>query len=161
MHTGIVVDPRYQAHDTGAGHPERPERLGVLLPPLAERSDLVRVAPRLATPEEIALVHDAGLYEAVARSATRAHSAFDADTPVCAASFEIARLATGGLLALLDIRLGRGGEAAKVVAPRVALKVTDEAIQMYGGQGISQDTPLARQWTHLRTLRLADGPDAV
>ena len=49
----------------------------------------------------------------------------------------------------------------KVVAPRVALKVTDEAIQMFGGQGISQDTRLARQWTHLRTLRLADGPDAV
>ncbi|MEQ8481520.1 MAG: acyl-CoA dehydrogenase family protein [Hoeflea sp.] len=49
----------------------------------------------------------------------------------------------------------------KVVAPRVALKVTDEAAQMFGGQGISQDTPLARMWTHLRTLRLADGPDAV
>lgn len=49
----------------------------------------------------------------------------------------------------------------KVVAPRVALKVADEAIQMHGGQGISQDTPLARSWTHLRTLRLADGPDAV
>ena len=49
----------------------------------------------------------------------------------------------------------------KVVAPRVALKVTDEAVQMFGGQGISQDTPLARMWTHLRTLRLADGPDAV
>jgi acyl-CoA dehydrogenase len=49
----------------------------------------------------------------------------------------------------------------KVVAPRVALKVTDEAVQMFGGQGISQDTPLARSWTHLRTLRLADGPDAV
>lgn len=49
----------------------------------------------------------------------------------------------------------------KVVAPRVALKVTDEAIQMFGGQGISQDTPLARAWTNLRTLRFADGPDAV
>jgi acyl-CoA dehydrogenase len=49
----------------------------------------------------------------------------------------------------------------KVVAPRVALKVTDEAIQMHGAQGISQDTQLARQWTHLRTLRLVDGPDAV
>ena len=49
----------------------------------------------------------------------------------------------------------------KVVAPRVALKVTDEAVQMCGAQGISQDTPLARSWTHLRTLRLADGPDAV
>ena len=49
----------------------------------------------------------------------------------------------------------------KVIAPRVALKVVDEAVQMYGAQGISQDTPLARSWTHLRTLRLADGPDAV
>ncbi|MDW4499536.1 acyl-CoA dehydrogenase family protein [Sulfitobacter sp. D35] len=49
----------------------------------------------------------------------------------------------------------------KVIAPRVALKVIDEAVQMHGGQGISQDTPLARAWTHQRTLRLADGPDAV
>jgi len=49
----------------------------------------------------------------------------------------------------------------KVVAPRVALKVIDEAVQMHGGQGISQDTPLAQAWTHVRTLRLADGPDAV
>jgi acyl-CoA dehydrogenase len=49
----------------------------------------------------------------------------------------------------------------KVVAPNVALKVVDQAVQMFGGQGVSQDTPLARMWTHLRTLRLADGPDAV
>lgn len=49
----------------------------------------------------------------------------------------------------------------KVIAPRVALKVIDEAVQMYGAQGISQDTPLASAWTHARTLRLADGPDAV
>jgi acyl-CoA dehydrogenase len=49
----------------------------------------------------------------------------------------------------------------KVVAPRMALRVVDEAVQMFGGQGISQDTPLAAMWTHLRTLRLADGPDAV
>jgi acyl-CoA dehydrogenase len=49
----------------------------------------------------------------------------------------------------------------KVVAPRVALKVIDEAVQMFGGQGISQDTSLAQKWTHVRTLRLADGPDAV
>ena len=49
----------------------------------------------------------------------------------------------------------------KVVAPRVALKVVDEAIQMHGAAGISQDTSLAMSWTHLRTLRLADGPDAV
>ncbi|MCI2398993.1 acyl-CoA dehydrogenase family protein [Aliiroseovarius subalbicans] len=49
----------------------------------------------------------------------------------------------------------------KVVAPNMALKVTDAAVQMFGAQGISQDTELARQWANLRTLRLADGPDAV
>ncbi|MGI9355508.1 MAG: acyl-CoA dehydrogenase family protein [Rhizobiaceae bacterium] len=49
----------------------------------------------------------------------------------------------------------------KVVAPNIALNVTDEAVQMHGGAGVSQDTPLARQWMHLRTLRFADGPDAV
>ncbi len=49
----------------------------------------------------------------------------------------------------------------KVVAPLMALKVIDEAVQMHGAQGISQDTSLARAWTHVRTLRLADGPDAV
>ena len=49
----------------------------------------------------------------------------------------------------------------KDVAPTMALRVTDQAIQMHGAAGISQDTPLARQWANLRTLRLADGPDAV
>lgn len=49
----------------------------------------------------------------------------------------------------------------KVAAPRTALKVIDEAIQMHGGLGVSQDTPLAYMWTSVRTLRLADGPDAV
>ena len=43
----------------------------------------------------------------------------------------------------------------------VSVKLVAEAVQMFGGAGVSQDTPLARSWTHLRTLRLADGPDAV
>ena len=49
----------------------------------------------------------------------------------------------------------------KVVAPLMSLKVIDEAVQMFGAQGISQDTPLAAMWKNVRTLRLADGPDAV
>lgn len=49
----------------------------------------------------------------------------------------------------------------KVAAPSMALDVVDEAIQMHGGLGVSQDTPLATMWTGLRTLRFADGPDAV
>ena len=49
----------------------------------------------------------------------------------------------------------------KVVAPLMSLKVIDEAVQMFGAQGISQDTALAGMWKNVRTLRLADGPDAV
>ncbi|MFC3050869.1 acyl-CoA dehydrogenase family protein [Kordiimonas pumila] len=49
----------------------------------------------------------------------------------------------------------------KVVAPRMALKVIDEAMQLHGGRGISQDFPLAAMWHGQRTLRFADGPDAV
>jgi acyl-CoA dehydrogenase len=49
----------------------------------------------------------------------------------------------------------------KVVAPRMALRVLDRAIQAHGGAGVSEDFPLARAWAHARTLRLADGPDEV
>ena len=49
----------------------------------------------------------------------------------------------------------------KVIAPQVALKVIDESMQLHGAAGISQDFSLARAWTHVRTLRFADGPDAV
>jgi acyl-CoA dehydrogenase len=49
----------------------------------------------------------------------------------------------------------------KVKAPRMALQVIDDAIQAFGGAGVSQDTPLAHSWAGIRTLRLADGPDEV
>ncbi len=49
----------------------------------------------------------------------------------------------------------------KVVAPNVALRVLDRAIQAHGGAGVSQDTFLASAWAMARTLRLADGPDEV
>jgi alkylation response protein AidB-like acyl-CoA dehydrogenase len=49
----------------------------------------------------------------------------------------------------------------KVVAPNMALKVIDRAIQVHGGKGVSSDTWLAAAWAHTRTLRLADGPDEV
>jgi acyl-CoA dehydrogenase len=49
----------------------------------------------------------------------------------------------------------------KVVAPNMALRVIDRAIQAHGGAGVSNDFPLASAWAHMRTLRLADGPDEV
>ncbi len=49
----------------------------------------------------------------------------------------------------------------KIVAPNMALKVIDRAIQIHGGKGVSGDTPLAHFYAAARTLRLADGPDEV
>lgn len=49
----------------------------------------------------------------------------------------------------------------KVAAPRMALQVIDDAIQAFGGAGVSADTPLAEMYAMVRTLRIADGPDEV
>jgi acyl-CoA dehydrogenase len=49
----------------------------------------------------------------------------------------------------------------KVVAPTMALRVLDRAIQAHGGAGVSEDFDLAAAWANSRTLRLADGPDEV
>mgnify|MGYP000548320553 CR=1 FL=1 len=51
--------------------------------------------------------------------------------------------------------------AIKVVAPRMALWVINKAIQVHGGMGVSDDTPLAAMWANMRTLQIADGPDEV
>jgi acyl-CoA dehydrogenase len=49
----------------------------------------------------------------------------------------------------------------KVAAPRTALKILDDAIQAYGGAGVSSDFSLAASYASIRTLRIADGPDEV
>jgi acyl-CoA dehydrogenase len=50
---------------------------------------------------------------------------------------------------------------AKVSVPRTVLQVIDRAIQVHGGAGVSDDTPLARMWGWHRAMRLFDGPDNV
>jgi len=50
---------------------------------------------------------------------------------------------------------------AKFVVPEMACRVVDRAMQAYGAEGLSQDTVLAQMYANLRTLRIADGPDAV
>ena len=49
----------------------------------------------------------------------------------------------------------------QVFVPRAVCRVLDAAIQMHGGKGFSDDTVLARGYAHMRTLRVADGPDEV
>ncbi|KAB7739793.1 acyl-CoA dehydrogenase [Nostocoides sp. F2B08] len=78
---------------------------------------------------------------------------------------DMARLLTMKAAWLMDTVGNKGARteiaAIKVVAPNVALKVLDRAIQVHGGAGVSQDFPLAEMYAGQRTLRLADGPDEV
>jgi acyl-CoA dehydrogenase len=78
---------------------------------------------------------------------------------------EMARLLTLKAAWLMDTVGNRHARieisAIKVAAPNVALRVLDRAIQVHGGAGVSEDFGLASAFAHLRTLRLADGPDEV
>jgi len=78
---------------------------------------------------------------------------------------EMARLLTLKAAWLMDTVGNRNARteiaAIKVAAPNIALKVIDRAIQVHGGGGVSDDFTLAYAYAHLRTLRLADGPDEV
>ncbi|NNF15225.1 MAG: acyl-CoA dehydrogenase [Gammaproteobacteria bacterium] len=83
----------------------------------------------------------------------------------CRTQIDMARLLTLQTAYVID---HHGVKAArvlisqiKVVAPNTALMVIDEAIQLHGASGVSQDFPLAHMYMQMRTLRLADGPDAV
>lgn len=78
---------------------------------------------------------------------------------------EMARLLTLRTAYIMDTQGNKAARSEiaqiKVVAPNVALRVIDRAIQLYGGAGVGGDTPLAYMYAMQRSLRLADGPDEV
>ncbi len=120
LRTGVVLDPRYHDHQPGPGHPERPQRVGVLLAAVerCSRLALERVPPRAATRDDLELVHSPGHVDQVAATAGTPGDAFDADTPVSARSHETALLAVGGVLELVDAVLaGEVGNGLALVRP--------------------------------------------
>lgn len=93
------------------------------------------------------------------------HSVWDSRIAQARIEIETCRLLTLKAAWMMDTvgnKVARGEIAMiKVAAPRMALKVIDDAIQAHGGCGVSNDTPLAYSYAGIRTLRLADGPDEV
>lgn len=81
------------------------------------------------------------------------------------ADLEAARLLTLSCAAAMDTHGARGARdkiaSIKVAVPELTGRVVDRAVQIFGGAGVSDDFPLARALAGLRSLRIADGPDAV
>lgn len=120
MSCALVLDPRYGEHRNPPGHPERPERLAALLPLRegAAARGLVLLDPRPATREEICAVHTDEHYDRIAASAGHPLTILDPDTSAGPASFEVARLAAGGFLAVLEaIESGRARRGFALVRP--------------------------------------------
>jgi acyl-CoA dehydrogenase len=93
------------------------------------------------------------------------HSVWEQRVAEARIEIEMCRLLTLKAADMMD-KLGNKAARAeiamiKVAAPRMALKVVDDAIQAWGAAGVTTDSGLARMYAGLRTLRLADGPDEV
>jgi acetoin utilization deacetylase AcuC-like enzyme len=117
----LVTDPRFLAHDTGPGHPERPARLDAVLAGIKAAGvdeALVPVEPRPATQAELERVHAGRYMQAIEHFCATGGGHIDADTVVGAASWDTAVLAAGaGLAAIERLDAGEGDAAFLAVRP--------------------------------------------
>ncbi len=100
---GYIYNPVYLKHDTGEGHPERPERVKVIdeaLTPL--KPNLINIEPRRATAREIALVHDYYYPQEIMDLCSAGGTWLDPDTPCSIFSYEAATYAAGAGLSAID-----------------------------------------------------------
>lgn len=103
--TGIVKDQRYLKHDAGFGHPESPKRLGATYAML-EAPDMagkfIEIEPRYASHEEIGMIHSLPYIELVASTEGESFVPLDPDTAATPESYNVAKLAVGGLFCAID-----------------------------------------------------------
>jgi len=122
--TGFVYDAVYLKHDTGANHPERPQRLTAIVERLEQKGllkDLVRLKPAPASLEWITTVHSPEYVERVRKSCQEGAGYVDSpDTPASRGSYEAALNAVGGLQAAVDAVMD-GHVANAFCAPATSL----------------------------------------
>jgi len=116
MKAGLVYDPIYLEHDTGS-HPENSQRLVAIMSHLEEagtKEKITLLSPRLASVEELEMVHAAKYISQVKSKAEAGGGWLDADTVMCPKSYEVALYAAGGLLTAVEAVMK--GELDSVVA---------------------------------------------
>jgi len=117
----LYTDERFQEHDTGPHHPERPARLTAAIEGLRRHGledALERREPRMATDAELQLVHPAGYVSGIDRFCVAGGGQLDGDTIVSTHSAEVARLATGAALAAVEaLDAGEADAAFLAVRP--------------------------------------------
>ena len=118
-----------------------------------------------AAERALELMVDRLLTRVAFRKALAEHSVWEQRVAEARTQIEMCRLLVLKAAWMMDEVGAKGARSEiaqiKVAAPRMALKVIDDAIQAFGGAGVSGDTPLAELYATVRTLRIADGPDEV
>src|SRR5713101_2279936 len=116
--TGLLADPDCKEHQTGSRHPERPERFDAAVAAL-HGMDLIPIATRAATVDEIALCHSRQYIQLAEREiASGLHELSTGDTIVSSRSFDVALHATGGVLSAVDsVFTGAAQNAFCIVRP--------------------------------------------
>ena len=110
--TGLVYSPKYLWHKTEPRHPEVPSRLRVIMRELKksgilENKNAVVVEPETASINDLKLVHDVGYIHVIKQVCSCGGGMIDEDTVVSSKSYEVARLAAGGVLKAVDLVINK------------------------------------------------------
>jgi len=114
--TWLYKDDLFVQHDTGIGHPERPDRYRACHQALKQSGLMARClagATRVADPGEVARVHPGNYFDQVRNLCLQGGGHLDPDTPVCPVSHTVAMTAAGTAIAAVDAVLSSGGESSK------------------------------------------------